>query len=153
MKCSSRQLQMCERGAVTPDVRDGRAALISLTVQSSGRQLKVLKQCANNFFSGDVIPGRYGPLANKAKFLFFAKFQNLTMKLFAAQKAMTVSERAQLASYEVAETIALKSKSHVLAETVIRPACQKMLKLCSVIKLNKNEQKSSFKQYYSETNY
>ena len=38
-------------------------------------------------------------------------------KLF--QKAMTVSERAQLASYEVAELIALKS--HVLGESVILP--------------------------------
>ena len=41
------------------------------------------------------------------------------MKLF--QKAMIVSERAQLASYNVAEIIALKSKSHVLAESVILP--------------------------------
>ena len=48
-------------------------------------------------------------------------------KLF--QKAMTVSERAQLASYEVAEIIALKSNSHVLAESVILPACQKMAKV------------------------
>jgi len=38
-------------------------------------------------------------------------------KLF--QKAMTVSERAQLALYEVAEIIALKSNSHALAESVI----------------------------------
>jgi len=27
-----------------------------------GPSAKVLKQSANNFFSGDVIPGRYGPL-------------------------------------------------------------------------------------------
>ena len=31
-------------------------------VQFSGCPLKVLKQSASNFFSGDVIPGRYGPL-------------------------------------------------------------------------------------------
>jgi len=48
-------------------------------------------------------------------------------KLF--QKAMTVSERAQLALYEVAEIIALKSNSHVLAESVILPACQKIVKV------------------------
>jgi len=47
-------------------------------------------------------------------------------KLF--QKAMTVSEKVQLASYEVAEFIALKSKSYVLAESAILPACQKMVK-------------------------
>ena len=41
---------------------------------------------------------------------------------------MTVSERAQLASIEVAEIIAMKSKSHTLAESVILPACKKMVK-------------------------
>jgi len=53
------------------------------TVQSSGRPLKVLKQSANNVCSGDVIPGRCDVLANKATFLFFAKYENRTMKLFA----------------------------------------------------------------------
>ena len=41
---------------------------------------------------------------------------------------MTVSERAQLASIEVAEIIAMKSKSHTLAESVILPACKNMVK-------------------------
>ena len=41
---------------------------------------------------------------------------------------MTVSERAQFASIEVAETIAMKSKSHTLAESVILPTCKKMVK-------------------------
>ena len=41
---------------------------------------------------------------------------------------MTVSERAQLASIEVAEIIAMKSKSHTLTESVIFPACKKMVK-------------------------
>ena len=49
-----------------------------------GLPLKILKQSANNFFSCDVITGRCGLLAIKAKFLFFANFQNLTMKGFAA---------------------------------------------------------------------
>ena len=44
------------------------------------------------------------------------------------QKTMTVSERDQLASIEVAEIIAMKSKSHTLAESVILPACKKMVK-------------------------
>jgi len=48
-------------------------------------------------------------------------------KLF--QKAMTVSEKAHLASYEVAEIIAPKSKSYVLAESVILPPCEKMVKV------------------------
>ena len=45
------------------------------------------------------------------------------------KKVVSVSEKAQLASYEVAEIIALKSKSHVLAESVILPACKRMVKL------------------------
>ena len=40
---------------------------------------------------------------------------------------MTLSERTQLASIEVAEIIAMKSKSHTLAESVILPACKKMV--------------------------
>ena len=40
-----------------------------------------------------------------------------------------LSERAQLALYEVAEIIALKSNSHVLTESVILSACQKMVKV------------------------
>ena len=41
----------------------------------------------------------------------------------------TVSEKAQIASYEVSEMIALKMKSHSLADSVILPACKKMLGL------------------------
>ncbi|XP_068205224.1 zinc finger BED domain-containing protein 5-like [Palaemon carinicauda] len=44
------------------------------------------------------------------------------------EKTMTASERAQLASIEVAGIIALKSKSHTLAESVILPACKKIVK-------------------------
>ena len=44
------------------------------------------------------------------------------------QKTMTVSERAQLASIEIAKIIAMKSKSHNHAESVILPACKKMVK-------------------------
>ena len=40
-----------------------------------------------------------------------------------------MSEKAQLASYEEAEIIALKSKSHVLAESIVLSACKKMVKI------------------------
>jgi len=42
---------------------------------------------------------------------------------------MTVSEWVELASYEVIEIIALKSKSHVIVESVILPPYQKMVKV------------------------
>jgi len=57
---------------------------------------------------------------------------------------MTVSERVQSASYELAEIIAPKSKSHEPAESVILPACQKRSKLRSVIKPNKKLAKFVF---------
>jgi len=48
-----------------------------------GPSAKVLKQSASNFFSDDVISGRYGPLQSaRQKFLFFAKFHNLTTNIF-----------------------------------------------------------------------
>jgi len=50
-----------------------------------GPSAKVLKQSASNFFSDDVIPGRYGPLQSaRQKFLFFGKFHNLTNNFFSA---------------------------------------------------------------------
>lgn len=39
-----------------------------------------------------------------------------------------MSEQAKLASVEVAEIIALNFKSHTLAESVISPACKKIVK-------------------------
>jgi len=48
-----------------------------------GPSAKVLKQSASNFFSDDVIPGRYKPLQSaRQKFLFSAKFHNLTTNIF-----------------------------------------------------------------------
>ena len=63
-------------------VRDGTGPL---TVQSSGSPLKVLKQSANNFFSGDVIPGRYGPLRSACQFgenLCFCKVSKSNKEMF-----------------------------------------------------------------------
>ena len=42
-----------------------------------------------------------------------------------SQKEVTVSEKTQLVSYQEAESIALKSKSHILSESVILPVCKK----------------------------
>jgi len=66
---------------------------------------KVLKQSVNDFFSGDVIPGHYGLLANMAKLCFFAKFQNLTMKLFAAVLSLSLfcSYSVSLVSMQMSE--------------------------------------------------
>ncbi|CAI9716938.1 domain-containing 3 [Octopus vulgaris] len=41
---------------------------------------------------------------------------------------MNASEMAQVTSVEIAEMIALQTKSHTLAESIISPACRKMVK-------------------------
>ena len=62
-----------------------------------------------------------------------------------------VSERAQLASIEVAEIIAMKSKSHTYAESVILTACKKMVR-CWVKQLKNKLVKFRFQmiQYTGE---
>jgi len=70
-----------------------------------GPSAEGLKQSAKKFFSGDVIPGRCGLLANKAKFFIFAKFQNLTMKLSAAVLSLSpfCSYSVSLVSMQISE--------------------------------------------------
>ena len=46
----------------------------------------------------------------------------------AFQKLLTVSEKAQAASYNVAEMIAQQTRSHTLAESIILLACRKIVK-------------------------
>jgi hypothetical protein len=48
--------------------------------------------------------------------------QNKQCKFF--EKKVTISERAQEASYLVAELIAQKMESHTIAESLIMPACK-----------------------------
>jgi hypothetical protein len=44
------------------------------------------------------------------------------------EKRATISERAQVAIYKVAEIIAKKTQPHTIAEDVILPACKKIVK-------------------------
>ncbi|KAF2365775.1 hypothetical protein FHG87_003464 [Trinorchestia longiramus] len=68
------------------------------------------------------------------------------------QKTMTVSERAQLVSIEVAEIVAMKSKSHTLTESVILPTCKKMVK--SILeKLSQEDLKQVLHQVVETVNY
>ena len=52
-------------------------------------------------------------------------FNKRQMSIFA--KKFKLSDKAQEASYAVAESVARKMKSHTIAESVILPACQEMV--------------------------
>ena len=41
---------------------------------------------------------------------------------------MTISEKAQIASYEISELIAQNVKAHALGESFILPGCKKIVK-------------------------
>ena len=44
-------------------------------------------------------------------------------------KKFKLSDKVQEASYAVAERVARKTKSHTIAETVILPACQEIVRI------------------------
>ena len=69
---------------------------------------------------------KHSCLQDKDLNYFLRLLQQQSRQRNVLQKTMTVYERAQLASIEVAEIIAMKSKT--LAESVILPACKKMVK-------------------------
>ncbi|XP_023226702.1 zinc finger BED domain-containing protein 5-like [Centruroides sculpturatus] len=67
-------------------------------------------------------------LASKDKNYFQKSLSARSKQVKVFEKQFSVSEKAQIASYEVAELIALKLKSHNLAEEIILPACRKIVK-------------------------
>ena len=67
-------------------------------------------------------------LQDKDVSYFKRLLKNQTKQAVGFKRRATVSEKAQIASYEVSEMIAIKMKSHTLAESLILPACKKMVK-------------------------
>ena len=67
-------------------------------------------------------------LQDKDVSYFKRLLENQTKQAVGFKSRATVSEKAQIASYEVSEMIAIKMKSHTLAESLILPACKKMVK-------------------------
>lgn len=103
---------------------------------SDKRPIPLCVVCGDTLSNESMVPSKlerhfttkHSYLKNKGVSYFQRLLDQQTKQRSTFQKTLNVSERAQLASIEVAELIALKSKSHTLAESVILPACRRMVK-------------------------
>lgn len=68
-------------------------------------------------------------LSIKDKSYFQKSLSSKSKQVKVFEKQIGVSEKAQIASYEIAELIAVKLKPHNLAEEIILPACRKIVKI------------------------
>ncbi|XP_060529535.1 zinc finger BED domain-containing protein 5-like [Cylas formicarius] len=59
----------------------------------------------------------------------FRLLKNQEVQATCFRKSVTISDKAQIASYKVAELIALKQKPHDIAESLILPACLEIVKI------------------------
>ncbi|GFW42311.1 DUF4371 domain-containing protein [Trichonephila clavipes] len=67
-------------------------------------------------------------LSTKDKRYFERSLSSKIKQVKVFEKQVCVSEKAQVASYEIAELIAVNLKPHNLAEEIILPACRKIVK-------------------------
>ncbi|GFS97486.1 SCAN domain-containing protein 3 [Trichonephila clavipes] len=67
-------------------------------------------------------------LSPKDKSYFKRSLSSKIKQVKVFEKQVCVSEKAQVASYEIAELIAVNLKPHNLAEEIILPACRKIVK-------------------------
>ncbi|GFX02713.1 SCAN domain-containing protein 3 [Trichonephila clavipes] len=67
-------------------------------------------------------------LSTKDKSYFERSLSSKIKQVKVFEKQVCVSEKAQVASYEIAELIAVNLKPHNLAEEIILPACRKIVK-------------------------
>ena len=70
----------------------------------------------------------HSSLQGKDVSYFKRLLEQQTKQAVAFKSRVTVSEKAQIASYEISEMIAIKMKSHTLAESIILPTCKKIVK-------------------------
>ena len=71
---------------------------------------------------------KHSQLQDKNLKYFRRLLEQQSKQKIAFKKLLTVSEKAQAASYDVAEIIAQQTRSHTLAESIILPACRKIVK-------------------------
>ena len=68
-------------------------------------------------------------LATKTKDYFKRLLDTQAKQVKYFEKTVKISDKAQLASYKVAEMIAVQLKPHTIAESLIIPACCEMVKI------------------------
>ncbi|UYV69664.1 hypothetical protein LAZ67_7000157 [Cordylochernes scorpioides] len=92
--------------------------------------------CGSKLSNSSMVPSKlqrhlvtnHPSLATKDK-SYFEKSLSLKLKQVKVfEKQISVSGKAQLVSYEIAELLAVKLKPHNLAEEIILPACRKIVK-------------------------
>ncbi|UYV74925.1 hypothetical protein LAZ67_12001817 [Cordylochernes scorpioides] len=92
--------------------------------------------CRSKLSNSSMVPSKlqrhlvtnHPSLATKDK-SYFEKSLSLKLKQVKVfEKQISVSGKAQLVSYEIAELLAVKLKPHNLAEEIILPACRKIVK-------------------------
>lgn len=71
---------------------------------------------------------KHSHLVNKDKAYFSRLLSSQVKQAKVMNKTTTIAEKAQLASYKVAEIIARKMQPHTAAETLILPACKEIVK-------------------------
>ncbi|GFW21743.1 SCAN domain-containing protein 3 [Trichonephila clavipes] len=70
----------------------------------------------------------HSSISTKDKSYFERSLSSKIKQVKVFEKQVCVSEKAQVASYEIAELIAVNLKPHNLAEEIILPACRKIVK-------------------------
>ena len=72
---------------------------------------------------------KHPELSGKNKLYFKRKLSSNKIQVSMFAKKFKLSDKAQEASYAVSEIVASKMKSHTIAESVILPACQQIVRI------------------------
>ena len=72
---------------------------------------------------------KHPELSGKNELYFKRKLASNKMQISMFTKKFKLSDKAQEASYAVSEMVASKMKSHIIAESVILPACQQIMRI------------------------
>ena len=72
---------------------------------------------------------KHPELSGKYKLYFKRKLSSNKMQVSMFTKKFKLSDKAQEASYAVSEIVASKMKSHTIAESVILPVCQQIVRI------------------------